>query len=922
MRPTKLIISAFGPYAGRTELDLDALGSSGLYLITGDTGAGKTTIFDAITYALYGEASGDHREASMLRSMYAAPETPTEVELTFEYGGKSYVVRRNPEYQRPKSRGEGFTRQSADAQLTCPDGRIITKVKEVNEAVRDILGIDRSQFSQIAMIAQGDFLKLLLADTRERQVIFRKIFKTGYYQTLQERLRAESARLGKACEEARRSVEQYVSGTLCDESDALALELERAQTGGMTVEDILILLRQITARDRERQAALLARDGEVKEQLQLVQTKLGAAQELAEAARQLQSAQKEAERGGRRLEERKAAWQAEKDRQTQADALASELTALQVALPEYDAHDAKAAEEQALSQRLQSAVEEFAAESEQVKRGEERLTALKAELAGLVDAGARREKLNARREETARRKAELETLRETLMQWGQCCTALTAAQRDYAEKAQQAQLAQAAYQRMNAAFLNEQAGILAQTLEEGQPCPVCGAVEHPHPACASAQAPTEAQLKRAKKEADTAQQIAASASEAAGRMKGTAEAKRTEAEKQRRRLLPDCPWEEAESAAAAAQENADMDIRRLTQEMAAEEKKAARKAELERTIPQQEQTLDAMRRELSGRSEAMAAMHASHTALTKELAHLAEKLRFPEKKAALRRMDTIETECAAIKEAQEQTEKAFRQCEKEMAALQGRIRQLTEQLENAEPIDAEAAQLRQAQLTAAQRELTAKLQTVHTRLLVNETAAGHIADTMQALAAREKEWAWVKALSDTANGTITGKEKVMLETYIQMTYFDRIVERANVRFMVMSGGQYELRRRAAAENNRSQSGLELDVIDHYNGTERSVKTLSGGESFKASLSLALGLSDEIQSSAGGIRLDTMFVDEGFGSLDEESLRQAIRALSELTEGKRLVGIISHVAELKERIDTQIVVTKDKTGGSRVKLLIP
>ena len=185
----------------------------------------------------------------------------------------------------------------------------------------------------------------------------------------------------------------------------------------------------------------------------------------------------------------------------------------------------------------------------------------------------------------------------------------------------------------------------------------------------------------------------------------------------------------------------------------------------------------------------------------------------------------------------------------------------------------------------------------------------------------EQRWTQVKALSDTANGTLTGKEKVMLETYIQMTYFDRIVARANTRFMVMSGGQYELARRTVAEDKKSQSGLELDVIDHYNGTRRSVKTLSGGESFQASLSLALGLSDEVQSSAGGIHLDTMFVDEGFGSLDEESLRQAIRALSGLAQGHRLVGIISHVAELKEKIDKQIVVTKDRAGGSKAVIVV-
>ena len=185
----------------------------------------------------------------------------------------------------------------------------------------------------------------------------------------------------------------------------------------------------------------------------------------------------------------------------------------------------------------------------------------------------------------------------------------------------------------------------------------------------------------------------------------------------------------------------------------------------------------------------------------------------------------------------------------------------------------------------------------------------------------EEKWTWVKALSDTANGNISGKEKVMLETYIQMTYFDRIINRANTRLMIMTGGQYELKRSRAADNNRSQSGLELNVTDHYNGTERSVKTLSGGESFKASLALALGMADEIQSSAGGIKLDTMFIDEGFGSLDDESLAQAMQALSGLTEGNKLIGIISHVGELKNRIDKQLVVTKEKTGVSKIAVVV-
>ena len=217
MRPIQLNISAFGPYAGRVELDLNQLGEGGLYLITGDTGAGKTTIFDAITFALFGEASGSSREPDMLRSKYADSEIPTEVELTFEYAGRTYTVKRNPEYIRPAKRGTGMTVQKADAQLILPDGNVAVSPKAVNQKIKEILGVDRKQFSQIAMIAQGDFLKLLLADTKERQGIFREIFKTGYYQTLQDRLKAESGKLADQCTAARNSVSQYISGILCDE---------------------------------------------------------------------------------------------------------------------------------------------------------------------------------------------------------------------------------------------------------------------------------------------------------------------------------------------------------------------------------------------------------------------------------------------------------------------------------------------------------------------------------------------------------------------------------------------------------------------------------------------------------------------------------------------------------------------------------
>lgn len=251
MRPIKLVMSAFGPYAGRTEVDFEKLGTNGLYLITGDTGAGKTTIFDAIAYALYGEASGDLRDSSMLRSKYAELETPTEVELVFVYDGKEYTVKRNPEYERKAKKGDGVTVQKAEAELHYPDGRVVTKIKDVNTAIVDIMGVDRNQFSQIAMIAQGDFRKLLVADTKERQEIFRKIFKTDYYRILQDKIRSEYSAVKNEYEVAQNSVKQYISGIQCDENDVLNIEATKARNGEMIVEDVVELISKILENDKK-----------------------------------------------------------------------------------------------------------------------------------------------------------------------------------------------------------------------------------------------------------------------------------------------------------------------------------------------------------------------------------------------------------------------------------------------------------------------------------------------------------------------------------------------------------------------------------------------------------------------------------------------------------------------------------------------
>jgi len=256
MRPLNLTLSAFGPYAGLTVIDLDQLGAKGIYLITGDTGAGKTTLFDAIAYALYGEPSGDMREAQMMRSKYAAPETKTYVELLFDYGGKLYTVRRNPEYMRPSLRGGGFTLESAWASFTYPDGRVVEKTKSVDAAVEEIMGITRAQFAQIVMIAQGEFKKLLTATTEERRRIFQKLFQTAPYQTLQERLKAEAAKLVRQRGDLHTAISQYVGGVAINEGNKLEARLATAKEGGMLLDDMLALIGEIIASDDRMQETL------------------------------------------------------------------------------------------------------------------------------------------------------------------------------------------------------------------------------------------------------------------------------------------------------------------------------------------------------------------------------------------------------------------------------------------------------------------------------------------------------------------------------------------------------------------------------------------------------------------------------------------------------------------------------------------
>ena len=1187
MRPIRLSLSAFGPYAGKTVLEMDELGTNGLYLITGDTGAGKTTIFDAITFALYGEASGNHREAGMFRSKYAQADMPTEVELTFLYGGKTYTVKRKPQYERPKTKGTGVTIQKAEAELILPDGKPVTKLKDVDAAIREIMGIDREQFLQIAMIAQGDFLKLLLAPTEERKKIFRQIFKTDRFLKIQDALKAESAALRTQCERSRDSIQQFIGGIRCDEESCMMAQVEQAQQGELPTVQVLELLNALLDQDETAQKDLEKAisdaerrmneiRGELERCLEREKTEKSLHQKEREAAENnkaleaaLQDLQRERDQIGIREEKEREiilvneslpmykqlaemvrkrdfasnccsrnmdaletgrsglekmeadcrclkeesetlagaeaehlqlcmdckktengrnllrSWIAQREeldrlneQETQAQrflaeqqgrtperkALTEQIVLLNNQLPQYDSLEQQCAEEGKISGKLKDTEKKLEDARKTLQDLQNTIAALKEEQSSLQYAPAEKEKLNTQMAETAAHRDLLLSLKTDISERDALEERLHAAQDLFRTASAALEKARDAYTSANDTFLNAQAGILADGLEEGMPCPVCGALHHPNPAVRLAEAPTEDALNRLKEALAGAEQRANQASLACASLIGKLEkiteniqktkiklgitewtddldilieadekkifvwnrlSEKADADIRRKeeldKLIP--IWEkdreavcseigESETAFASLQSESvslrkhiearrkeliaenraqaecilaeqtekrnrmeselaeaqdalrliqreqaagesmlkqatseirrewdvpanverlrqyvdekllvlEEEILRLTECIRKAEEKILRKKDLDAQIPELEQKIQNALRENGNLAEQIASDSAQMEALEQQVFRMKERLEFDSEEMAEAYRDELLRTVKEMKQALAKAEERCQGLREKAVGLQSAILQMQEKMIDAPQTDIDALRAELEETTAKKLKQQKDKTAVEIRLAANKDVLKNIAAVSEKLTELETKYSWIRALSNTANGNIPGKEKVMLETYIQMTYFDRIIARANTRLMVMSGGQYELKRRKEAENNRSQSGLELDVIDHYNGTERSVKTLSGGESFKASLSLALGLSDEIQSYASGVKLDTMFVDEGFGSLDEESLDQAMKALMSLTEGNRLVGIISHVAELKSRIDRQIVVTKEKTGGSKVMIL--
>lgn len=923
MRPLNLTMSAFGPYAGVQTLNMAQLGSEGLYLVTGDTGAGKTTIFDAICYALYDEPSGANRDARMMRSTYADVDTDTYVELTFEHMGKTYRVRRNPSYERRKKKGEGTTLQDAAAELYLPDDSVIANRTKINSYLQELLGVDREQFSQISMLAQGEFKELLVADSGDRQKIFSKLFHTSRYFVLQKRLQDETRKLQNERDDMKKSIEQYISGIVCGEDDPLGLSVQKAKDGQMPVDEVLTIISRLIETEQTRTASYEKQIGVLETRIGELDTLIGKAQQTERARIQLEKAKSELANS----QNGKAAAEAELNKTKEAlpetEELQRQAAVINNELPDYGKLDDKrknVADEERLLQKQNEQAEKgrtLVADKQKI------IAQLKQEQAKLADAGEKMALLMASREKMSDAVDYLNGISRLLAEYSKRKQAVDKAQKQYLLDNEMYTRKQDMYEHMSTLYRNAQAGILAKDLKDGQACPVCGATEHKHLAELPNEAPTEAQLEDAKKDADKARDRAnASATDAKVKLASVTEIKNSIIEQAGKKF--DAP-DDIDGLPEKVEKNVGYYNEKIVdtdRQIDAERKRVSRRDELAAKLPQEEEAFAGMQVKLAELEKNISALTAKMVSDREQMTELAAGLRFKDRSEAEKQMNGIIARAQKLQSAFEIAEKRYNGVIQNIKTLEGQIKALTDTLESAEKL--ELAKLEDDKNVARNElgRIRLLMQDGNSRIRANETAMVNISRKSDELSAKEKKYVSVKSLYDTASGNVSGKNKINLEAYIQMSYFDRIIQRANLRFLKMSDGQYELGRVTDSSDKRSQIGLDLCVVDHYNGSRRDVKSLSGGESFMASLSLALGLSDEVQASAGGIQIDTMFVDEGFGSLDtEKTLPQAYKALVSVTEGRKLVGIISHVTELKEKIDKQIVVEKDRTGRAKARLVV-
>lgn len=874
MRPVKLIISGWGPYKEVQKIDFEKFFGKGLFLITGATGAGKTTIFDAICFALYGAMSGGVREKNSVRSDFSDGETKTFVELTLEHGGNIYRIYRNPEYERPKKRKTGdalYTKEKENAILHLPDGSAVEGSQDVNKRIQELLVLDLKQFKQISMIAQGEFSRLLAAPSREKLVIFREIFGTGVCEAFQKVLKERAGCLYGEAERLKQGLEEAVD-LLSPLEESLPEEALWQLTGAKhrNYEAIRECLKELEKEYKKHRRSTEKEYEKTEREMGTLTASIG---RLEEQNLQLDKLQ--------RQKERLAGLEGQKP---QTEELEKALKQAQNAgfLEPY-----RVKLDAALSQleKKKGQLEQSLKEIEELQGEEKELRPVycrREKIAEGLSSMERCEELAVREKEQREQARDLETDRGRQ-------------EKKYLKQEALCRESRQRYEEADYAYKRAAAGIVAKLLEDGKPCPVCGSTDHPSPAQVGGEVPDEQKLKELKEAAEREQ-------ETLGKLLEVLTRKKTQYDT----LAAQCE----ETALLRQQEEKKLEGRKKYLKdfhgLSAGEIQNRMKALVERyqnlevLLREKEENCRKNREGIEAEKEEIETMQASFERQLRE-AGFSDMLQY---ESSVR-----------SREEQQEMEEELRGYREECRSLKDSIDQLEQELKEVERADLTSLQEKQKELEEKRKLLLEEQKNREVWLSAMSRARASMKEKLEKLKVVSEEYGYVRDLDNLANGT--NSKKLVFEQYVLASYFEEILRAANVRFSKMTGGRYEMLRMEKVGDGRSRDNLEIQVRDYYTGKCRSVKTLSGGESFKASLSLALGMSDVIQAFHGGIRVDTLFVDEGFGALDGESLDQACETLSSLVERDRLVGIISHVPELRERIDQQLVVEKSNTG-SRIR----
>ena len=934
MRPIKLVLSAFGPYASKIELDLSKLGENGVYLITGDTGAGKTTIFDAITFALFGKPSGDIRDVKTLRSEYAKEEIETYVELDFIYHDEKYHIYRRPQYTYTHVQKNGEVKQrskATDAYLILPNGDRIVKPTEVTKQVEQLLGMKRDQFRQIAMIAQGSFLEILNADTKERGKLFEKVFMTSKYSVLMDRLNQMAKESYLTLNDAKLRLQQIISDVRVPEI-LQEQYTQMLETFAMDdIQPVYDLLDEIIASSKESTEKLQKQKAQVQNQLQKSR------KEETEKTKQLQdllSLEKLLKE--KPAKEEKANLYAERVKNDgekyhiQIDALKKEQGQIEHELPEYESLTKLSTKLAEIRKQISIISKDLATKTNFKKQLDEDIALKQKEAHTLTDSELSLSKVILKEEEIEKKISAFHHASMIQSNYQNAVNTLKEKTQLLQESTDRKVILQKQYDDAQISYFANQAGLLALRLTKGEPCPVCGSLEHPRPASHSNKLVTEEEINQYKKKVDQAEKEYQITSKACADASLKMNALQNELE-----LVLKSVTEETVSF-----EDVQLFIDEHTVQLKKEEKEISTRIkqlqqqskhyqELQKMIPQLQQKLTAISEEVSQNQIAQTKLSVEYEQLQKQVQEITAKLKYTSETEAKNRISMITKQILEYQQQINRLENESKLAMDELVYVSAQIDMLKGKVSSSiDEIPNQQNQLKilQTEIENLQVQQEEILKCIHNTEMYESDAQDtkkKIVSESDAYQIKLSRYSSLKELADVAMGNgRSSKEKITLQEYVQIAYLDRMIHKANDRYLSMSNQQYQLVRSAGTKDKRSHEALDLDVIDFSNGSIRPVSSLSGGESFIASLALALGMSDEIQSQAGGIQIDTMFIDEGFGTLDQDSLNNAIQTLTNLSGENRLVGIISHVKELKERIHKGIIVTKDLHGshGSIAKVI--